>query len=136
MPTNCKQRQFEFIFPAALENVDTACLKLRQFLSEVGLEACIFETELLTREALINAVTHGNDMNKEKMVEFRVTIAGNELEIEVQDEGPGFDWKSRGAKIAALSDDNGRGIMIFNNYAAEIKYNEKGNKITLQKTIL
>ena len=136
MSVTCKHRQFKLVFPATLEDADSACLALRRFLAETDMENLLFEVELLVREAFSNAVVHGSGQDRQKKIDFSMYVEGKELVIEVQDEGPGFDWKNRMEREASLLDESGRGMMIFNNYSTEMKYNEKGNKITLWKSIV
>jgi len=52
-----------------------------------------FDVELTIREALGNAVLHGNQENPDKKVHIRCRCEpGNEISIVVTDEGKGFDF--------------------------------------------
>jgi anti-sigma regulatory factor (Ser/Thr protein kinase) len=45
---------------ATLENVDRAGEETKRFLESGGMGSCFFETVLVMREALTNAVIHGS----------------------------------------------------------------------------
>jgi serine/threonine-protein kinase RsbW len=53
-----------------------------------------FDVELALREALDNAVVHGNQENPETKVHIRCRCQlGNEISIIVTDQGKGFDFE-------------------------------------------
>ena len=73
----------------------------------------------------------------DKKVEVRYSIESDKVTYKVTDEGEGFDHKnvigdmSGKANTELLS--HGRGISMANNIFDEIKYNDKGNEVTLVK---
>lgn len=84
-------------------------------------------------EAVNNAILHGNRSNPEKIVDIEISYKGNELNITVTDEGPGFRPESvpdptTPENIEAL---NGRGIYLMSHLADKIQYSEKGNSVTM-----
>ncbi len=131
-----KHRQLTWVFPATLQDIDTICLKMHECLIDAGIRGVLFEVELLVREALINAVVHGSRLDSHKNVELNLLSDEKELVIEVHDQGPGFDWKSRMNTEVKLSDESGRGLMILRNYSSDFKYNTEGNRLTLRKSIV
>ncbi|HPB28639.1 MAG TPA: ATP-binding protein, partial [Acidobacteriota bacterium] len=75
----------------------------------------IFWVCLAVREAVINAVKHGNNFDAGKYVDFAVDIQGEQLRIEVADQGTGFNIDD---VPDPLSDENilkpsGRGIFYI-----------------------
>ncbi|NSW94889.1 MAG: ATP-binding protein [Bacteroidales bacterium] len=86
-----------------------------------------------TLEAVNNAIKHGNRNNPEKTVDVVISLNGNEMTIEVTDQGEGFDPASvpdptRPENIEELS---GRGIFLMSKLADSISFNKIGNSVTM-----
>jgi serine/threonine-protein kinase RsbW len=84
-------------------------------------------------EAVNNAILHGNKSDPEKIVDIEITYERKQLKIKVSDEGSGFKPEAvpdptTPENIEAL---NGRGIYLMLHLADNIKYNEKGNEVTM-----
>ncbi|NCD24842.1 MAG: ATP-binding protein [Deltaproteobacteria bacterium] len=124
-------RGFEVRMNSTLENVDRAIAVLRTFLEKNAADRHLFPLSLLAREALNNAVIHGNGLNAEKLVLFRVSRRGQDFRLEIADQGPGFDWRAHLGARSDISRENGRGHEIFRIYASAIGYNEHGTRVTL-----
>lgn len=92
-----------------------------------------FEAELLVREALTNAVLHGCGADPRKQVRCWLRLRGKRLLIAVADEGTGFDWRAARAKSAKPLDRCGRGLEILYRYADQVRFNERGNLVTMIK---
>ncbi len=92
-----------------------------------------FAAELLLREALTNAIVHGCQKNPSKQVHCRLRLKGRRLLIVVKDEGDGFDWRGARGDRKGVPDSSGRGIEILRKYADRVRYNEKGNAVTIVK---
>jgi anti-sigma regulatory factor (Ser/Thr protein kinase) len=92
-----------------------------------------FEAELLIREALTNAILHGCGADPRKQVRCWLRLRGKRLLIAVADEGEGFDWRAARAKPAEASDCSGRGLEILYRYASQVRFNDKGNLVTIIK---
>ena len=77
------------------------------------------------REALANAVKHGNKLNPDKRVFVHMVVdPGAELRIQVDDEGEGFD---PGAVADPTAPDNllrasGRGIYYMRQFMDEVRF--------------
>ena len=92
------------------------------------------------REAVANAIKHGNRQDPEKEVEVELAIVGDEAIIRVVDQGEGFDLQTVEDPLAPenLLKPNGRGIFYMNNFMDEIEYGtrpEGGTVVTLRKQI-
>jgi anti-sigma regulatory factor (Ser/Thr protein kinase) len=90
-----------------------------------------FEAELLVREALTNAVLHGCRADPRKQVRCWLRLRGKRLLIAVADGGEGFDWRTARAKFANALDCSGRGLEILYRYASHVRFNDKGNLVTI-----
>jgi anti-sigma regulatory factor (Ser/Thr protein kinase) len=94
-----------------------------------------FVAELLLREAFTNAVVHGSSADSAKSVRGTVRLKASRLIIHVADEGEGFDWRRAQTLKADACDCSGRGLEIFHIYATRVRFNKKGNAITLTKDV-
>ena len=95
----------------------------------------VFGVRLALEEALVNAIKHGNSMDPDKFVLVCCEISREQVKIEIEDEGPGFNP----SEIEdPTEDDNldrpgGRGIMLMRAFMNVIEYNATGNRVTLVK---
>ena len=77
-----------------------------------------------------------DDANKGKKIRIRSNLEPGTFQVEIEDEGDGFDWRSLPDPVAeALLSFNGRGVLLTKIYFDEVAYNEKGNVVTLTKRI-
>lgn len=95
-----------------------------------------FTAELLVREALANAVAHGCHTDPNKQVRCCLRLKRGRLLIAVEDCGCGFDWRAARNNAAAAADCSGRGIAILRQYASRVRYNDRGNAVTIVKRFL
>jgi serine/threonine-protein kinase RsbW len=95
----------------------------------------VFGMRLAIEEALANALKHGHRCDPSKTARVRCHITTERVEAEVEDEGPGFDR----ARVADPRHDenlvlsSGRGILLMSHYLSSVRYNERGNGVTLCK---
>jgi len=99
-----------------------------------------FKIEISTREAINNAIVHGNhlDMNKKVLVLFN--WENNRLRIEVQDENldeTTFDRIESTINSCDLLSAHGRGITIMRNYMDRFEFvcTGFGNRVILEKKL-
>jgi anti-sigma regulatory factor (Ser/Thr protein kinase) len=122
-------------FPATLENIDIVWGHINRLLDELDLTWLSFDLGLLIREALANAIKHGSERDARKEIKFQFTVREDEIVMEVEDSGDGFDWRKARLQEASSDSQSGRGLIIFDSYATHIEYNDKGNILTLRKQI-
>jgi serine/threonine-protein kinase RsbW len=86
-----------------------------------------------TLEAVNNAITHGNKANPQMLVDVEIVVDNNELKVTVTDEGPGFNPSSIPDPTAPenIEELSGRGVFLMTKLADSIKFNEKGNSVTM-----
>jgi serine/threonine-protein kinase RsbW len=84
-------------------------------------------------EALSNAMLYGNDSDPEKRVRVEVTIKRKEITVRVTDEGVGFDPSKVPDPTLPdnISKTGGRGIFLMKSLMDEVRFNERGNSVTL-----
>jgi CheY-like chemotaxis protein len=86
-------------------------------------------------EAFVNAVKHGNKGDHNKIVRITADLSAREARFSVEDEGEGFDPNSIPDPLdpANLFKTSGRGVLLIYNIMDEVKYNERGNRLTMIK---
>jgi serine/threonine-protein kinase RsbW len=95
-----------------------------------------FNVELALREALNNAVVHGNQENPEKKVHIRCRCGpGNEVSIVVTDQGRGFDFgKILGEGLTSdAAAEHGRGIQLMKAFMDEVHFERGGSEVQMHK---
>jgi serine/threonine-protein kinase RsbW len=94
-----------------------------------------FAIKLALEEALINAIKHGNKLDKRKNVRVEWQISPAAAEITIEDEGPGFDRK----KVPNPTDETnlekltGRGILLIESYMSDVQWSNGGRRVKLVK---
>jgi anti-sigma regulatory factor (Ser/Thr protein kinase)/ActR/RegA family two-component response regulator len=86
-------------------------------------------------EAFVNAVKHGNKNDPSKMVRITAELSANECRFTVEDEGQGFNVQEipDPCDPENLFKASGRGVLLIYNIMDEVKYNERGNRLTMVK---
>lgn len=124
-----------------LENVELVQIAVEAALAqlEVGEEQS-HKIGTAVREAVANAIQHGNGMDPDKQVEIDFKLDGDEMIIHVRDEGSGFDPGNVPDPLVPdnLLRPNGRGILIMKEFMDEVDYSyvEKcGTQLTMRKRL-
>lgn len=86
-------------------------------------------------EAFVNAVKHGNKFDARKLIRITAEISRGEARFTIEDEGEGFDVNSipDPRDPENLFKCSGRGVLFIYNIMDEVKYNERGNRLTMIK---
>ena len=100
-------------------------------------EAVEFDIRLCLEEALINAMKYGNAFKKDVPVDLDVEGSSDAVRISVEDRGPGFDVKKLAdcTKGDNLFSGHGRGVYLMYRLMDEVRYNEKGNRLLMVKSL-
>jgi serine/threonine-protein kinase RsbW len=95
----------------------------------------VFSVRLALEEALVNAIKHGNQMDRGKRVQVSYRLLPDRLEVHITDEGQGFDPNDVPDPTAVenLERPCGRGLMLMRHYMSEVQYNDRGNSVTMVK---
>jgi serine/threonine-protein kinase RsbW len=96
-------------------------------------EEDIFAIHLALEEAFINAVKHGNKMEPSKAVKIDYAIEPDKIEINMTDEGEGFDPEvipdpRYGDNLYKPA---GRGMLLMRSFMDVLEYNKKGNSLRM-----
>ena len=107
-------------------------LKANQFT-----EKEIFGIRLALEEALVNAIKHGNNLDKSKKVHIAYGVRPERFDIRIMDEGPGFDPQEVPDPTAFenLERPCGRGLMLMRHYMNEVSFNGRGNSVRMAKVL-
>lgn len=116
---------------ASQDAIESFCWDFQQWLIREVSSRDAFASELLLREALVNAVEHGCAGVPERRIRCVVRGGKGRILIAVSDPGPGFDWASRLAFVPEAEATSGRGFSIYINYATRIRFNSTGNSICI-----
>ena len=119
--------------PATLEAMEEFCTEFRRHVDGAAGRADRFAAELLLREVLTNAVIHGCGGDAGKRVHCVLRLRDRRLTIAVRDEGEGFDWRAAQGCQAGFQAPSGRGVEILRKYATRVRFNDRGNSVTLIK---
>jgi serine/threonine-protein kinase RsbW len=84
-------------------------------------------------ECISNAIIHGNQGNKDKLVHLELNMEGNQLNFIIEDEGEGFDLEVLQDPTAPenLEKPGGRGIFLIRHLSDEVKFENGGKKTVL-----
>ncbi len=121
------------VLPATLEAIEDFFVEFRRRSRTMLDRVNCFAAELLVREVLTNAVVHGSHADPARQVRCALRLRGRNLLIAVEDDGDGFDWRATRNTVAASSGCSGRGMEILRTYASRVRYNDRGNLVTIIK---
>jgi anti-sigma regulatory factor (Ser/Thr protein kinase) len=92
-----------------------------------------FNFRVSLAEALANAMVYGNGGDPLKRVRVEVAVDRRRIEARVIDQGPGFDPRCIPDPTSPehLHRPCGRGIFLMRKLMDEVRFNERGNAVTL-----
>jgi len=126
---------------SSLESVDQAEEKVGSIAQSIGFpEEEVFRLGMAVREAMVNAVVHGNRYSANKRVHFVVGRSDRAIEIRIIDEGVGFHPESQPDPTAEenLLKQSGRGIMLIRAFVDEfviLPGQPGGTEVVLRKVL-
>jgi serine/threonine-protein kinase RsbW len=95
----------------------------------------MFSIKLALEEALVNAIKHGNQMDRNKKVHVVYHVRPDRFDIKITDEGHGFDPDDVPDPTAVenLERPCGRGLMLMRHYMTEVAFSGRGNTAQMSK---
>ena len=112
----------ERLLESTLESVDAAEDLVLQVAQEAGFEEeHLHKIGMAVREAMVNAVVHGNRYNLRKRVHLKVSVQDERLSIVIVDEGEGYEPKELPDPLAEenLLRQSGRGLLLIRAFVDE-----------------
>ena len=84
-------------------------------------------------EAVNNAIIHGNKSDEKKFVDIKIILENSSMSVTVEDQGQGFKPTDvpDPTEPENIEKVNGRGVYLMRRLADEIKFNKKGNSVTM-----
>jgi serine/threonine-protein kinase RsbW len=111
--------------PSTIESIDHAVQQAVEFAMDFGFaEDAIFGIDMAVREAVANAVKHGNGLDQSKAVEIELHQNSGDLEITIRDYGAGFNVEDvpDPTNPENLLKANGRGILFMQNFVDRVEW--------------
>ena len=133
--------QIRISVASRFEHIDLIQIVFDDALARLGLdEDARHWVGIALREAVANAIEHGNQRNPTKEVDVELAIEGEEAVIRVHDRGEGFDHTAVEDPLAPENrlKPNGRGIFYMKSFMDGIEYKprpEGGTMVVLRKRI-
>lgn len=124
--------------PSTLSTVDAVETKATEYAQKAGFdEDTASQISMVSREAAVNAVLHGNKKDPGKQVRATFDLTAEALTIKIADEGAGFDPTAVPDPLSpeGLLKPSGRGIFLMRAIMDEVHFRElsPGAEITLVK---
>ncbi|HTQ80255.1 MAG TPA: ATP-binding protein [Thermoanaerobaculia bacterium] len=138
MPEN---HRFHLAIGSRFENIELVQVVLNDSLERLGMDGeARHWVDIAVREAVANAIKHGNRQDPGKKVCVDAEVEGIDLVIRVEDEGPGFDLTQLDDPLAPenLLKPSGRGIFYMKSFMDDIQYGPRpggGTVVTLRKRL-
>lgn len=115
----------ELSLPSRIDTVATAAAAVAEVLNRLGVsEEAVFGIDMAVREAVTNAVIHGNRQDENKTVDVTLKSSPDAVEISVHDQGPGFNPEEVPDPTAAenILKGSGRGIFFMRTFMDEVDW--------------
>jgi serine/threonine-protein kinase RsbW len=129
--------ELEHSLPSEVAAISPFVEKLMPLMRKCG---CVPEgesdVEIALREALANAIIHGNHENPTKHVYVRCRCKADEVSIAVKNEGRGFDTNMIADPTAPenIGSVHGRGIYLMKALMDEVRFEEGGIVVRMRKS--
>jgi len=128
--------ELERSLPSEVAAISPFVDKLMLLLRKCGsVSEGVSDVEIALREALANAIIHGNHENPRKHVHVRCRCEPDEIAIAVKDEGRGFDVNTITDPTAPENTGSvhGRGIYLMKAFMDEVRFEEGGVVVHMRK---
>ena len=115
----------ELSLPSRIETVAAAAAAVAEFVGRSGVsDDAAFGIDMAVREAVTNAVLHGNRQDENKTVDLVLKSSPDAVEISVHDQGPGFNPEEVPDPTATenLLKTSGRGIFFMRTFMDEVDW--------------
>ena len=115
----------ELSLPSRIDTVATAAAAVAEFLSRSGItEDAAFGIDMAVREAVTNAIVHGNRQDENKTVDVTLKSSPDAVEISVHDQGAGFNPEDVPDPTAEenILKASGRGIFFMRSFMDEVNW--------------
>lgn len=130
------QGTISFHISSEMVLVDRVVSSAKEYLVQYGVTH-FADVNIVLRELLINAFEHGNGKDRGKTVTCQIAhLGGARFQVSVEDQGPGFDHRTKDFGMPKPGENRSRGLPLVNSLSDQLDFNEAGNKITAFLTII
>ena len=115
----------ELSLPSRIDTITTAAAAVAEFVGRSGIsDDAAFGIDMAVREAVTNAVLHGNRQDDDKTVDITLKSSPDAVEISVHDQGPGFNPEAVPDPTAQenILKASGRGIFFMRSFMDEVDW--------------
>lgn len=139
MPDGAENNSIDQLLASDLGSVDQAEEAVVRLAETVGFdEDARLDLGLAVREAMVNAVVHGNQYNTGKQVRLRIATSSDSVRVTILDEGDGFEVKAVPDPLDSenLLKTSGRGLLMMQTYVDELavrRAQQGGTEVTMVK---
>lgn len=115
----------ELSLPSRIETVAAAAAAVAEFVGRSGVsDDAAYGIDMAVREAVTNAVLHGNRQDENKTVDLVLKSSPDAVEISVHDQGPGFNPEDVPDPTATenILKTSGRGIFFMRTFMDEVDW--------------
>jgi serine/threonine-protein kinase RsbW len=132
------EKKKRLILDSVLDSVQTVEETAEAYAREAGFDDdTVLDIAMVSREAAVNAVLHGNKKDPAKHVTATFELTDEALKITVADEGQGLDPDKIPDPLAEenVMRTSGRGVFLMRHYMDEVHFRQltPGTEITLVK---
>jgi len=123
------QRGFRKAIKSTSAEIETVLKYIEQYINEHDLNKFGGgKISVAVREALINALEHGNGNVEEKSIDIDLEIFNNTIQVRVSDSGGGFDLNSEKKRLKEEGElrIHGRGIDMMETICQSVSFNGGG----------
>jgi len=124
----------EFSFPSSADGLNKCLIIVKEISLIYSLD---FEKKLafhtVVVEAFENSIVHGNKGNRELFVIVKFSVNLNQIVIEIEDQGDGFDIINIPSPLTKenISKESGRGIFFIKNLSSSFITIGRGNIVRI-----
>jgi len=121
-----------------IKNIGKVASRILKELKPHGLdEGIAFDIRLCIDEAVRNAIVHGNKSQRHLKVTITYSIHPDRVEVEVADEGNGFDHSNLSDPTTEdnIMRNSGRGVLIIKKLMDRVEFRDQGNVVKMVKYI-
>ncbi len=115
----------ELTLPGRIESVEQAAVAVAAILQRSGIsEEVAFGIDMAVREAVTNAIVHGNQQDEGKQVRIKIECSPSSLEMSVHDEGAGFNPQEvpNPTETENILKSSGRGIFFMRTFMDNVEW--------------
>lgn len=126
------------VLPSCLENIPAFLGQCLDFLNQAAIpESDVFDIRVSLEEAIVNAMKHGNRLDRNRTVSVSLEIFPAYVAAEVTDQGAGFDHTKLPDPTHQdnLKKPSGRGVFLIKRLMDEVEFFDCGRRIKMIKFI-